>query len=305
MLAGGSALSGDAPTSLLPPYMKPPLPPVINYLNNGGSLPGFTPPAPAAPAPQNPQNLLTQDPAYLQAKSDYDAALAAAAASRDASTNRALVQFGVVPDFASIGKGLGLSDAQIKAITGELNPETGALANQYTASGNSVIGQLNRAHDLALKQLKASLAARGVLESGATGVGVGQENQNLQQGMSNAYQQLIDNLLGYQNDYAGAAGTARSNLENSLSAAYDRAIQMAQQMPGYGSSEPGGAVSAPAVGSAPPPGYAPIGSTVAPSAAPNTYDVGGVQIKPPTVRIAPKPKPIIADPYATTRKTYR
>jgi len=173
---------------------------------------------------------------------------------------------------------------------GEINPETGGLANQYTQAGNSVLAQLNRAHDQALKQLSSSLAARGALESGATGVGVGQENQNLQQGMSNAYEQLLNNLLGFQNDYATAAGGARSNLENSLSSAYDRAVQMAEQNPGLYSSTP-----------------SPMATPTAPSAAVSNL-VSRVQSGSIPTRgfVTSKPKPkVVADPYAYTRTSYR
>lgn len=181
---------------------------------------------------QNPNPYdIKNDVVYQQAVADEQAALAAAASQRDAAINQALVQFGNVPDFASIAKSLGLSQDQINAITGSLNPETGSLADQYTKSGNSVLAQLNQAHDQALSQLRANLAAHGTLESGATGVGAGLENQSYQHGLSNAYQTLLSNLLGYESNYTNSANSARTALENAASSAYDRAVQMASQLP--------------------------------------------------------------------------
>lgn len=225
MLAAGSALSGTAPASLLPPYMKP-LP---------ASAPTTAAPAPAAAPPPSQSSsvpdlsyLVSRDPVYTQAQADEKAALAAAAAQRDASINQSLIGFGAIPDLGSLGRSLGLTPDQIGMITGSINPETGALANQYTGTGNSVLGQLNHAHDQALKQLRANLAAHGTLESGATGVGVGQSNDSYQQGLSSAYQQLLSALLGYEGNYANSGQSALTSLQNAASDAYNRAVQMAE-----------------------------------------------------------------------------
>lgn len=292
-------------SAALPPYLRPTsITPTRLPWEGGPTPPASSPAAPPPPPPPSgsssgsgsstpdPNNLLAQDTAYIQAQADYKAALDAAGASRDSNTNQALIQFGAVPDFSSIGKSLGLSDAQIAAITGEIANGTGALANQYTQSGNSVLAQLNHAHDQALKQLQASLAARGALESGATGVGVGQENQNYQLGMSNAYDALLKNLVGFQDSYANAAGTARGTLTSALDSAYQRAVQMAEQNPGAGSSTP-----------PPPPGPGgaslPTSSVLARVAAGNPTTVAKVAA---TVGL-PKRRPLV-NPYVTGQKVY-
>lgn len=194
----------------------------------GASAPGLSAPG------------IGQDPGYAQAEADEKAALAAAASHRDSATNQAFIQFGGVPDFSSIGAALGLSPAQISSILGEIDPNTRALADQYTKSGDSVLGRLNQAHDQALSSLRAQLAARGTLESGATGVGTGLENRSYQGNLSGAYSNLMNSLLGYQSDYLNAEQSARSGLESAASDAYNRAVQMAEQYPGLYSTVPGG-----------------------------------------------------------------
>ena len=217
----------------------------------------------------DPYNI-ANDPAYAQALADEQAALAAAASQRDSAINQALIQFGQVPDFASIAKQLGLSDDQINSISGSINPETGALADQFTQSGDSVLGQLRHAHDVALAQLRASLAARGMLESGATGVGTGIDNENYQHGLSQAYQQLLGSLLGYENDYTNSSNSARTALENAASSAYDRAVQLAGQYTGSGGGGGGGGGGGTP---APPPGSRP--SDVASSSYAAFQNAGG------------------------------
>ena len=247
MLAAGSGLVGSAPASL-----------IRSFTGGGGAAPSPTPSAPSPSAPSaapNRGNIVAQDPAYGQAQADYQAALAAASGNRDASTNQSLINFGAVPDFGSVGKSLGLSDAQISAITGSIDPNDQALASQYTTSGNSVLGQLNHAHDVALSQLRAQLAARGMLESGATGVAAGAEGHNYQTGLSNAYSNLLNQLLGFQNNYLSADESARTALENSASSAYDRAVQMAEKYPGLYTPP------------APPAAPSPVGSPAAVAAA--------------------------------------
>lgn len=284
MLAGGSSLAGGL--TRLPSYVpiaKVPRPGVGANSGLGGQLPGVsiggnttTIPyatstsgssssgSPSGSAPHGGGggggagggNPIGNDAVYQQALADEQAALAAAAAQRDASTNQALINFGAVPDLAGIGAKLGLTPAQIAAITGGINGSTKPLADQFTQSGDSVLAQLNKAHDMALSQLKANLAAHGTLESGATGIGVGQSNQNYQLGLSQAYQQLIGNLLGYQGSYLTAQQQAQQALEQAASDAYNRAVTEAQNNPGEYStatptSKPSGTYSQPAFGTAP------------------------------------------------------
>ena len=186
-----------------------------------------------SPAPAQPDltTLLTNDPGYIQAQAAAKAGDATALATRNANINNALINFGAVPDFASIGAQLGLTPDQISAITGAINSNTGALATQYTNARDSVLAKLGDAHTQALNSLRATLAGRGMLESGATGIGTRLEDTNYQQGMASAYQTLLSALLGDQSAYAGALNTDQGNLATAAGDAYQRAIQQAATNP--------------------------------------------------------------------------
>ena len=278
MLAGGTASLGSASPAIIKAILA----------GYGGHDGGTPPPPPPPPPPSSSDggttpdynNILAQDPVYQQAQADEQAAIDAARAQRDAETNQALIQFGAVPDIGSIGASLGLTPAQISMITGGINDSTAALANQYTSAGDSVLGRLNHAHDQALNQLRASLAARGMLESGSTGVGVGLENQNFQQGLSQAYQQLLSGLLGYQNDFAGSQRSAEDALRQAAGDAYDRGVQSGAGDPGTGSR-----------GFSAPPDDRPSGTSPT------------VQYPAPPKPKAPKP-PALPNPYSTGQKRF-
>jgi len=186
----------------------------------------------SSPTAPDYQNALAQDPAYQQAQANYQAAITAAGAARDAGTNQALIQFGAVPDFASVGAQLGLTPGQIAAITGEIDPSTSTLADQYTRAGDSVLGQINQKHSQALAALRAQLAARGMLESGATGVGSALEGQGYQSNLTSAYNNLLNSLLGLQDTYEKSAETGRDTLQRALEAAYNTAVGAAEKDPG-------------------------------------------------------------------------
>lgn len=297
----------------------PQLQQVIQSIIHNTPPPPASPPPSAAPAPASSGGAsatpsdpydIKNDVVYHQALVDEQAALDAAASQRDAAINQALIQFGNVPDFSSIAKSLGLSPDQINAITGSLNPETGSLADQYTKSGNSVLAQLNQAHDQALNQLRANLAAHGTLESGATGVGTGLENQAYQHGLSNAYQTLLSNLLGFESNYTNAANSARTALENAASSAYDRAVQLAGQLPppGGGGGGGGGGSSAP-----PPAGaqsYGSIPASIVNRIVPHAIAGGepvsehGLGMGYPTAQVAAKPKAQLSNVYTTGQKRF-
>lgn len=237
-LAAGPALASSAPRAMVQAAINPMAPAVSTQAPAPPPPASTTAPGTGLGSAPDLSGLVGQDGAYQQANADYTAALAAAAGNRDAAINAALINYGAVPDIGSIGQQLGLSQDQINAITGGIGSATSQLANQYTQSGDSVLGQLNQAHQRAIDTLRAQLAGRGTLESGATGVGLGLEGQNYQQNMSKAYQALMQSLLGYENNYDTTAERARNALENAASAAYNRAATLAEKYPGLYSGNP-------------------------------------------------------------------
>lgn len=216
--------------------------------NSGGGIkvkvptastaPASTPSAPTAPVGGAPKDtspdltsLLSSDPGYIQAKSAYTAATGAAGGALGQGITQALINFGAVPDLASIAAQYGLTPDEVQALTGAIPANTGELAAQNTQSGDSVLARLQQTHDEALNSLRASLAGRGMLESGATGIGTKLEDQNYNQGMYDAYQTLMSTLTGDYGNYTSAMNAASGNLATAAGDAYSRAEAQAQKTP--------------------------------------------------------------------------
>ncbi len=176
-------------------------------------------------------SLLTSDPGYIQAKTAYTGALGNATGALGQGVSQALINFGAVPDLNALASQFGLTPQQVTALTGAISPGAAGLAQQYTQSGDSVLAKLNQAHGQALDALKASLAGRGMLESGATGIGTRLEDQNYQQGMASAYQQLMGILTGDYGNYTNSINAAQGNLATAAGDAYSRAEAQAAKNP--------------------------------------------------------------------------
>lgn len=187
-------------------------------LGNSITQPGFTP---------NYAGLISGDPSYQLAQQNASASGIANASQRAAATQQALIQFGLVPSFS----GLGLSPDQQNFLSQDITPDISALANQNTANGFSTEGQLQRQNSQNVLQLQQQLAGRGALSSGEANYQLNNNEQNYNQAQSNAVNQLLSTITGYQNQYVTAQQTAAQQLQAAMQAAEQAQMNLPQNQP--------------------------------------------------------------------------
>lgn len=193
------------------------------------------PPPLFQPAAPNYAALLAADPSVLAAQQAYSAGQISNAAQRAAATDRALIQYGSVPSF----NGLGLSGDQLGFLNQDVTPDIAALAQQNTAAGLSTQARLQQAHDQAVLALQQHLAARGALSSGEDPYQMGLQQQSYTQAQSDAVNQLLDAISGFQNSYTQSQQQAQQQLIQAMQAAAAQEAQLAQNQPVTYSYDPG------------------------------------------------------------------
>ena len=109
-------------------------------------------------------------------------------------------------------------------ITGDVR----ANALKNTQAGLSTTARLQKSHEQQVEQLQDLLASRGLLRSGALGVGLNQEQQQFTQGQYDARTKLLQFLMGVQQAFLQNQRSLQSNVSNDLNA----------QIPGLISSNP-------------------------------------------------------------------
>lgn len=148
----------------------------------GVNIPGYTPDWKA---------ILENDPNYQQFRGRQAGVSAAQKAARNAKIIKDLIAFGALPDLQGVDLGdFGIDEATRAAIAANTNPNTSTTA------------RLQREHAAGVQALQDMLAARGMLRSGSLGVGLGQEQERFTGAQTNARQQLLNLLAGYQSDFA-------------------------------------------------------------------------------------------------------
>lgn len=191
-------------------------------------------------------SLIANDSGFLQDQSYLGASNVANASQRDAQIQRALVQFGGVPDIAGIGKSLGLSPEDVQKLQESLGPGIQDLAKENTDAGLSTESRLAQANTDAVRQIKNQLNARGLLNSGETGYQLGKQQQGYSQAEYDANQKLLDYLNQYQQGYLSAQTSNAQALGTSASNAADRQFSVNQGSPGtqavYDHTAPDGTV---------------------------------------------------------------
>ena len=143
---------------------------------------------------------ILNDPIYKQEMAAIAAQGIASAAQRKGSIDRALIGFGEVPNLSNAITGLGLSPSSglFSSLNTDVDQMTRQAAAGLTQAGLSTVAKLATGHTTALDTLMSQLAARGIVRSGATGVGVGLENTNYAQGQYDARSNLLSYLSGVQ-----------------------------------------------------------------------------------------------------------
>lgn len=201
-------------------------------------------------------SLIQNDPAYKQTLADMKAANVADLGSRNAAFNRAIINFGQVPDMQAAQQALGLDLGSV------IDPQTAQLAqqNQYSTEAN-----LQHSFQQGIMKLRQALAARGALQSGELGYQLGEANRSFGNAQNSATQQLLDALSGYQSQYTNAVNGRQASSTQALLEALTRVLsQYGNTGGGYGGGGGGGGGTGTSTPPPPPPPTAaPSGGTVA------------------------------------------
>lgn len=164
------------------------------------------------------QDLINSDPIYAQLRDSLAAQGIVDAASRRSAIQRALINFGLVPDFAKAG----LSGDALGFLGQDVDPATRSQAENMTGQGLSFLARLNKANAGAVTDLKNELAAKGILESGATGYGLNEQAGRYKESLFDAEQQLFDTLMGYIGTYTEGERARQQALIDGLAEAAGR-----------------------------------------------------------------------------------
>lgn len=187
---------------------------------------------------------ITSDPIYQQTLANVRAMGGQDAATRAAAIRRYLIQYGQVP--TNLGS-LGVDPSTLGYLNSDVDQATRDLAAQNTQEGTSVYARMLQAHNDAIKTMKDSLAARGMLASGETGYGLGKEDQSYKNNQYDAQNSLLDNIMGAVSTFTAAGRQEQQMLIDALTAAAQRAESAYPYGGGpSGSSPSGGSTPAPA-----------------------------------------------------------
>jgi hypothetical protein len=213
--SGALAATLGSPAGTITPTVSAP-PRTLAVAPPGTAPPGTAPTlAPPASGPDL-QRLIESDPLYHQTVLDIDAQRAADKAGLAAQRQGALVQYGAIPDLTN---SLGLVGDDLP---GEITDTIRQLAQQNTSAGLSTTARLQQAYQDLVGQTKNDLTARGLLSSGETGYQLGRAQLGFTQQQSDALQQLLSTLAGYENGYLGNESARIAALRQSAGEAAGR-----------------------------------------------------------------------------------
>ena len=186
------------------------------------TTPGYTP---------NYADLIQQALAPLQAQLGAEGS--ADAATRNAALIRGIGQFGEQFDPSGAQAAFG-QDFYNQAGLGGLLGQANQLAGETTRAGFSVSSKLKDAFAKNVQQIQDSLAARGLLRSGATGVALQGAQKEYDTGQYDARQSLTDYLSSAQQGYVAGE---RQRQQQLLAAGREEAVRQAQLNPATGSQK--------------------------------------------------------------------
>jgi hypothetical protein len=205
--------------------------------------------APSAPAGTTPavdyQALINNDPFYKQAQADSSAQGISNAAQRAQAIKKAIIDWGVMPDWATAADKLGLSPDLLGYIQADVDPKTAEYAALNESQGLSRHARLDKANQANIDAIRNQLAARGMYQSGELGYGLTENAQQYKQAATDAEGNVIGAIAGIGSSFAQAEAERKRNL---ASAGTDAAGRVATQI---GSSGPSSAVAPSGSGVAP------------------------------------------------------
>lgn len=183
-----------------------------------GTITNYNPPSASAVsfpkyrAPTSYGSLLSGDPLLQQSLANINAQGLTERAQLGGSLTRSLANYGQVP-------------AGLPAeLQGLLDPATAQLARTATDTGVSTLAQLAKAYQQRQQADTASLAARGLLRSGAYGQHQNEDLSNYTISRYQAGQQLQDYLNGLYQGYLNQQQTLRQQGISAQSDALNRLI---------------------------------------------------------------------------------
>lgn len=227
------------------------------YVGPGSAGGGGNGPGAPTIQPFDYKSAIENDPVYRQMVSDLGAQGVSDRAGLTAARQRAIAQFGVVPDVSGLDQSLvGPGFAE------DLTPEVRALAAQNTAAGLSTQARLNQAHDQQRQALIHTLASTGRLHSGEAGYQLGLDQQQFAQGQYDANQKLLDVLGQYAAGFAEAQRQQELARQQAAAEAAQRQLELqmlkAQAYQWPSAPPPPGAPPQPPQQPVPPPPAVPV-----------------------------------------------
>lgn len=180
---------------------------------------------------------IVNEPGYMQLQQNLTAQGVQAAQTRKQQTNQALAQFGEIPDLSASIQGLGLdpNSPMYQTLFGDIDPSTAQAAQALTQGGLSTTAGLDKQHQTDIGNLLDQMAAHGTVQSGGTGVGLGQADQAYSQNQFNARTSLINYLTGVQSAFNQQQQTAAQQLQQG---AADAVARLMAQNPALGTGNP-------------------------------------------------------------------
>lgn len=196
----------------LPLYGTPSSTPVFHY----GALPQASLASHAAQPGINYQSQLANDPMLQATLSGLSAQGVTDAAQLTAARQTALARYGQIP--------ANLSGGAAGNVNADVNQVTRDLAQQATSGGVSTVAQLARQYEQQQAADNASLAARGLLISGAVGQHANADLGAYQTSQYQAQNSLLDYLTGQNQNFLGQQAGLRSQAADASNQALQRII---------------------------------------------------------------------------------
>lgn len=224
-----------------------------------GGVGNQTAAAPGGPTLGSYSDILGGDPLYQQTLADLGAQNVGDREGLKSARQRAVVQFGEVPDFSALDQTAVGSD-----FAGDIDQPTRLLAGKNTQEGLSVAARIAKQNSENVRTLTNYLSSRGLLRSGEAGYRLGEEQQNYKTAQYDSRQKLLDFLGQYQSGYMQGLAQRRAAQTQAAGGAFDRSTAI------YGNTDFGPAPS-PAAGP-PVPNQPPRPPQNIPGARPPLYD---------------------------------
>lgn len=171
--------------------------------------------------PLDYQALLRSDPELAATLAGVTAQQGEQQSALSTARQQALIGYGQVPGAVSDPRLAGLLGGIGGDVTGGPTPE---LAREATATGLSTLGQLQRGYQAQTEGDNASLAARGLLHSGAFRQHAVADAEGLQEGEANAQSGLLASLGSLWNNYETQQGQNASSVANATGSALTRIL---------------------------------------------------------------------------------